>query len=175
MCGAIKPNAKVKTRDETIRLLVSVVGRDGNLLLNVGPRPDGQIDPEQAQVSRDVGDWLKLYGQSIYATRGGPYLPGDFGVSTFHDKTVYLHILHATGKTLSLPALPAKILSCSSLTGGDARCTQTGTSVEITLSGNPDAVDTIVALTLASPATGINPIETPVAVKPVSATVGSGT
>jgi len=53
MAGGVwgyKPNAKVKTRDETIRLLVSVVGRDGNLLLNVGPRPDGQIDPEQAQV-----------------------------------------------------------------------------------------------------------------------------
>jgi alpha-L-fucosidase len=177
MAGGVwgyKPNAKVKTRDETIRLLVSVVGRDGNLLLNVGPRPDGQIDPEQAQVLRDVGDWLKLYGQSIYATRGGPYLPGDFGVSTFHDKTVYLHILHATGKTLSLPALPAKILSCSSLTGGDANCTQTGTSVEVTLSGNPDTVDTIVALTLASPATGINPIATPLATKPVSAAGASG-
>jgi alpha-L-fucosidase len=177
MAGGVwgyKPNGKVKTRDETIRLLVSVVGRDGNLLLNVGPRPDGQIDPEQVQVLRDVGDWLKLYGQSIYATRGGPYLPGDYGVSTFHDKTVYLHILHATGKTLSLPALPAKILSCSSLTGGDANCTQTGSSVEVTLSGNPETVDTIVALTLASPATGINPIATPLATKPVSAAVGSG-
>ena len=147
-CVGLQAECQVKTRDETIRLLVSVVGRDGNLLLECRSTPRWPIDPEQVQVLRDVGDWLKLYGQSIYATRGGPYLPGDYGVSTFHDKTVYLHILHATGKTLSLPALPAKILSCSSLTGGDARCTQTDTSVEVTLNGNPDAVDTIVALTL---------------------------
>ena len=177
MAGGVwgyKPNAKVKTRDETIRLLVSVVGRDGNLLLNVGPRPDGQIDPEQAQVLRDVGDWLKLYGQSIYATRGGELLARRLRHINIPRQTVYLHILHATGKILTLPALPAKILSCSSLTGGDAKCTQTGSSVEVALSGNPDAVDTIVALTLASPATGITPIATPLAANPVSAAVGSG-
>src|ERR1035438_646119 len=53
------------------------------------------------------------------------YLPGDFGVSTYHDRTIYLHVLHPAGTTLSLPALPTKILSCSSLTGGSADCKQT--------------------------------------------------
>jgi alpha-L-fucosidase len=156
-----KVNAKVKTRDETVRLLVSAVGRDGNFLLNVGPRPDGQIEPEQARVLREVGDWLKQYGQSIYATRGGPYLPGDFGVSTYRDKTVYLHILNATGKPIALPAMPVKILGCSSLAGGDAKCTQTEAGVEVALSGAPNSVDTIVVITLASSATGIKPIPTP--------------
>jgi alpha-L-fucosidase len=157
-----QPNAKVKPLNDVIRLLVAAVGRDGNLLLNVGPRPDGQIEPEQAERLREVGDWLKRYGQSIYATRGGPYLPGDFGVSTYHDKTIYLHVLNPAGKTLSLPALPAKILGCSSLTGGSATCKQASNSVEITLNGNADTVDTIVALTLASPAVEIKPITTPV-------------
>jgi alpha-L-fucosidase len=157
-----QPNAKVKSLNDVIRLLVGAVGRDGNLLLNVGPRPDGQIEPEQAERLREVGDWLKRYGQSIYATRGGPYLPGDFGVSTYHDKTIYLHVLNPAGKTLSLPALPAKILGCSSLTGGSATCKQASNSVEITLTGNVDTVDTIIALTLASPAGEIKPITTPV-------------
>jgi alpha-L-fucosidase len=157
-----QPNAKVKSRNDVIRLLVGAVGRDGNLLLNVGPRPDGQIEPEQAERLREVGDWLNRYGQSIYATRGGPYLPGDFGVSTYHDRTIYLHILNPAGKTLSLPALPAKILGCSSLTGGSATCKQASNSVEITLNGNVDTVDTIIALTLASPAGEIKPITTPV-------------
>ena len=142
---------------------MGAVGRDGNLLLNVGPRPDGQIEPEHAARLREVGDWLKRYGQSIYATRGGPYLPGDFGVSTYRDRTVYLHILNPTGKTLLLPALPGGILGCSSLTGGSAACKQAGDSLEITLNGNADAGDTIVALTLASPAAAIAPIATPVA------------
>jgi alpha-L-fucosidase len=155
-------NAKVKPLHDVIRLLVGAVGRDGNLLLNVGPRPDGQIEPEQAERLREVGDWLKRYGQSIYATRGGPYLPGDFGVSTYHDRTIYLHILNSTGITLLLPALPTRILGCSSITGGSATCKQASDSVEITLNGNADAVDTIIALTLASPAVEIAPIATPV-------------
>jgi alpha-L-fucosidase len=157
-----QPNAKVKSLNDVIRLLVGAVGRDGNLLLNVGPRPDGQIEPEQAERLREVGDWLRRYGKSIYATRGGPYLPGDFGVSTYHDKTIYLHVLNPAGKTLSLPVLPAKILGCSSLTGGSATCKQASNSVEITLNGNVDTVDTIIALTLASPAGEIKPITTPV-------------
>ncbi len=158
-----QPNAKVKSLNEVIRLLVGAVGRDGNLLLNVGPRPDGRIAPEQVERLREVGDWLRRYGQSIYATRGGPYLPGDFGVSTYHDRTVYLHVLNATDKRLSLPALPTKILSCSSLTGGSVACKQASNSVEITLNGNADAGDTIIALTLASPAVELKPITTPVA------------
>ena len=46
-----------------IGLLVNVVGRDGNMLLNVGPRPDGQIDPPQVERLREIGAWLGKYGQ----------------------------------------------------------------------------------------------------------------
>jgi alpha-L-fucosidase len=154
--------AKVKSLDACIRLLVGAVGRDGNLLLNVGPHPDGQIDPEHAKRLSEVGDWLKQFGVSIYGTRGGPYLPGDFGVSTYRDKTIYLHILKPAGPVVSLPALPAKILNCSCLTGGSAACKQTSDGVAIRLSGNPDVTDTAVALTLESPAAQITPIATPI-------------
>ena len=75
-----------------IGLLVNVVGRDGNMLLNVGPRPDGQIDPPQVERLREIGAWLGKYGQSIYATRGGPFLPGAYGASTHRDKTIYVHV-----------------------------------------------------------------------------------
>lgn len=156
------PNAKIKSLDHLIRLFVSAVGRDGNFILNVGPRPDGQIDPAQAQRLREIGAWLGKYGDSIYATRGGPYLPGDFGVSTYRDKTIYLHILAPAGKTLALPALPAKILSCSALTGGTAACSQSDNGITVTLEGNPAAIDTIVALTLSSPAAEIATIPTAV-------------
>ena len=159
--------ARLKTLSEVLHLLVGAVGRDGNLLLNVGPLPNGQIVPEQAARLREVGDWLQQYGQSIYATRGGPYLPGDYGVSTYRDNTIYLHVLNppAAGKTLMLPALPAKVLGCSVLTGGKAECSQTVAGVDVTLSENSDAIDTIVVLTLDSPAAAISPVITPV--KPI--------
>ena len=158
-------NAKLKSRDALIRLLVSAVGRDGNFLLNVGPLPDGQFDPAYAQRLREIGAWLAQYGQSIYATRGGPYLPGDFGVSTYRGKTIYLHILNPAGTMLNLPALPAKIVDCKSLTGGTAACAQSDAGVTVSLSGNPAAVDTIVELTLASSAAEIQTIPTSVAPK----------
>jgi alpha-L-fucosidase len=163
------PGAKIKPLDTLIRLLVSAVGRDGNFILNVGPRPDGQIDPAHAARLREMGEWLHQYGESIYATRGGPYLPGDFGVSTYRDKTIYLHILNPAGATLTMPALPAKILACSSLTGGEASCKQSDSGVEVTLNGNANALDTIIQMTLASPATEIKPIATPITPKAVLA------
>lgn len=157
-----QPGAKVKSRDDILLLLVGAVGRDGNLLLNVGPRPDGQIDPAQAERLREVGDWLRKYGQSIYGTRGGPYLPGDFGVSTYHDRTIFLHLLRAKNEVVRLPPLPAQLLSCSNLTGGTVACTQTVAGIDITLSSIPETVDTIVALSLDSAAIQIAPIATPV-------------
>ena len=72
-----------------LRLLANVAGRDGNLLLNVGPGPDGRIDPAQAARLREIGAWLGKYGESIYATRGGPFLPGDYGASTRRDTTYH--------------------------------------------------------------------------------------
>lgn len=155
-----QPHAKVKPLDDCIRLLVGAVGRDGNLLLNVGPRPDGQIEPDQVARLKEIGDWLQKYGQSIYATRGGPYMPGEFGVSTFHDKTIYLHLLHPPTGTLSLPALPAKVVDCKCLTGGTAAFKQYEGAVEITLADHQPTVDTIVELTLDSAAGAIEPIAT---------------
>ena len=54
---------------ELIRMLVDIVSKNGNLLLNVGPMPDGTIPPVQADLLRGVGAWLKTYGEAIYGTR----------------------------------------------------------------------------------------------------------
>jgi len=172
-----QPDSKVKSFDSIIRLLVGAVGRDGNLLLNVGPRPDGQIEPEQVQRLKEVGNWLREYGESIYQTRGGPYLPGDYGVSTYRDRTIYLHILDRPGKRLRLPPLPAKLLSCKVLTGGEAQCTQTVAGIDVMLDENEaqkTPVDTIVALSIASPASDLGQIRTKTdtpAVAPVAADI----
>jgi len=139
-----------------IQLLASVAGRDGNLLLNVGPDRNGKIDEPQAARLREIGAWLNQYGASIYATRGGPFLPGDWGVSTRHDKTIYLHILKWPGKTLVLPALPAKVLKATALTGGDVKCNQTAKQLAISLPAASQAeLDTVIALELETAANAI--------------------
>jgi alpha-L-fucosidase len=159
-----QPDAKVKSFDQLIHLLIGAVGRDGNLLLNVGPQPDGEIDPRQVLRLREIGDWLHAHGESIYDTRGGPYLPREYGVSTYRAKTIYIHLLaDLSGKRLRLPPLAAKVLSCKVLTGGSATCSQSVAGVDITLAANPEvssSTDTIVALNLSSAASLISPIST---------------
>ena len=70
---AWKPNDRMKSLKECIQTLVRVAGGDGNLLFNVGPMPDGRIEPRQVDRLKEMGDWLRKYGESIYGTRGGPF------------------------------------------------------------------------------------------------------
>jgi alpha-L-fucosidase len=142
-----------------IQLLANVAGRDGNLLLNVGPDPDGRIDPEQAQRLREIGAWLGKHGASIYGTRGGPFLPGSWGASTRSGNTIYVHVLAWPGETLTLPAIPARIVSASVLGGGAARVEQSAQRIEISVPpAARDDMDTVVALQLDSPAAALAPV-----------------
>ena len=162
MAGAwgYQPNMKPKPLKDYIQLLAKVAGRDGNLLMNIGPDPNGRIDESQAKRLREIGEWLGKYGESIYATCGGPFLPGDWGASTHHDKMVYVHILKWPGDKLLLPAIPAKILNASALTGGVASFTQTGQGIEISVpAADRSETDTIVALQLDSSADAIQPVK----------------
>ena len=98
--------------------LIQCIGRDGNLLLGVGPRPDGTIAPDHAAALLEIGDWLKLNGEAVYGTRGGPYLPGSWGVSTRKGDKVFLFVTAWRHEALRLPALPAKVKSARLITRG---------------------------------------------------------
>jgi len=97
--------------DSCIRLLVSVVCQDGNLLLNVGPKADGEIEPAQVQRLKEIGDFLSRYGESIYGTKGGVW-DAKWGGTTFTDKAIYVHVLKVPpdGKIM-LPSVSKKIAS----------------------------------------------------------------
>jgi alpha-L-fucosidase len=82
-----------KSVTQLIHYLVRAAGYDANLLLNVGPMPDGRIQPEFAERLAGVGQWTAKYGPTIYGTRGGPVSPQPWGASTRKDTTVYLHLL----------------------------------------------------------------------------------
>jgi alpha-L-fucosidase len=58
-----------KTPDEIVDALIDIVSKNGNLLLNIGPKPDGTISPEQVNVLLGIGAWLKINGEAIYGTR----------------------------------------------------------------------------------------------------------
>jgi alpha-L-fucosidase len=62
-------NDTFKSPEFIIHQLVDIVSKNGNLLLNIGPRSDGTIPDGVQQVLRDVGSWLKVNGEAIYGTR----------------------------------------------------------------------------------------------------------
>lgn len=152
----------VKSPDAIIAMLAQCAGGDGNMLLNVGPRPDGMIDPAQVAVLRSVGDWLKVNGESIYGTRGGPYKPTRSYASTRNGNVVYLHILKWEGDSATLPSLPAgaKILSASLPNGTKADVNADSGHLIVSVSPEKRSpADTVIKLVLKQDAMGLNPIE----------------
>ncbi len=148
-----KPNDRIKPWSECVRILVQCVTGDGNLLLNVGPTPEGDIEPRQAEVLRQIGSWLKKYGESIYGTRGGPIRNGTWGGSTRKGNFVYLHVLQWEDHEIRLPLLAARIKRYTTLTGGNATIEQTVDELIVRIpQAEEDSVDTIVRLELDRPA-----------------------
>jgi alpha-L-fucosidase len=156
---AWKPNDNMKSLKECLQTLVRVVGGDGNLLFNVGPMPDGRIEPRQVDRLREMGDWLGKYGESIYGTRGGPYKTTAWLASTCKGNTVYVHILDWPSDTITLPDLPPRILRSSLLTGGAGSTRRTRDGIEIRVPPQyRQEIDTIVKLELDGPAGEIEPL-----------------
>ena len=146
---AWKPNDKLKSFEECIRILVETVGGDGNLLLNVGPMPNGQIEARQMERLRQIGDWLDNNGESIYGTRGGPYQPAKWGVSTSRGNKIYLHVLDANNSKLELDVHDEMIAKCYLLHGGAIDFKQSKTKVKIDLSSlDKTQVDNIIVMEL---------------------------
>jgi alpha-L-fucosidase len=137
----------MKSLKDCINTLVMCAGGDGNLLLNVGPMPTGEIEPRQVARLKEMGAWLKKYGRAVYSTRGGPFPPGEWGASTCRSATAYIHILNWKGDTVLLPPSSRKLVSHTVLTGGKAEVNQTAHGIEISVpAGERNAIDTIVEL-----------------------------
>jgi alpha-L-fucosidase len=104
------PGAVVRPSTEIVENLVHIRARGGNLLLNVGPRPDGRIAPADEDVLRDLGLWMMLYGESVRGVR--PWTVTNEGDVWFTAKrsegTVYaLAELEDNGRTLVLESVRA--------------------------------------------------------------------
>ena len=91
-----------KSKQELIHLLVKSAGYGSNLLLNVGPMPNGKIQSNHVESIKEMGAWLQKYGITIYETRRGPTVPNDEYVTTEKDNLIYVHILNKNTKILNI-------------------------------------------------------------------------
>ncbi|MGA2863724.1 MAG: alpha-L-fucosidase [Verrucomicrobiota bacterium] len=179
---AWKPGDEMKSLQECIQTLVLCAGGDGNLLFNVGPMPDGRIEPRQAERLQEMGAWLKRYGESVYGTRGGPWKPSRAVASTRKGNSIFVHLLRPAADTVTLPDIPARIVGSLVLTGGSAKVSQAGGQVTIALGPQASSppvrgaetlrppparqeIDTIVRLELDRSAMDLEPVGMPGSVK----------
>ena len=81
-----------KTPEFFVRLLAKAAARGGNLLLNIGPMGNGEIDPKDQAILRGIGKWMSANGDSIYGTQRTPLAPQAWGETTLKGKTLYLHV-----------------------------------------------------------------------------------
>ena len=100
---------KHKSTKELIHYLIKSAGYGSNFLLNVGPMPNGKIQPRHISTLEKIGNWMGVYGETIYGTSRGPISPNDSIVSTQKDGVVFLHLLNIKGEELELNNFNAKI------------------------------------------------------------------
>jgi alpha-L-fucosidase len=104
-----------------IQYLVKAAGLNANFLLNVGPQPDGTIQPEFVDTLKKVGQWLQANGETIYNTRGGIIPVQDWGNVTVKGKRIFVHILkQPSSPFILLPGITQKISSVHQFSGKQA-------------------------------------------------------
>jgi alpha-L-fucosidase len=107
-----------KSGQMLIRSLVEVASRGGNFLLNVGPQPDGVIQPEFQNRLRAIGDWLAVNGDSIYGTTYGPIQGIPSIRVTAKNEKIFIHVFEWPSGPLEINSLQAKVLSAYLLSNG---------------------------------------------------------
>ena len=134
-----------KSTEELIRLLVRTSGKGANLLLNIGPQPNGELPATALDRLKEMGEWLRANGESIYGTTAGDLEEQPWGVTTRNGNALYLHILELDSNTLELP-LSCKVKSATVLNGNAVRFKKTKTGVTLTFDEKPSGTDYIVKL-----------------------------
>lgn len=144
-------DSNYKSPADLERKLVRAAGNNSNLLLNIGPMPNGEIQQEFVTRLHAVGEWLSKFGDSIYGTRGGPIAPGEWGATTQKDNKVYVHVLSWAAPLLALPPIATKISGAHSLLDGSpVEFTQNPDGVVLKVPPpKNDETDRVVVLTLA--------------------------
>ena len=131
-----------KSPEYLIKYLAQTAGKGANLLLNIGPRPDGTLPEEALTRLEAIGKWLSVNGEAIYGTEAG-YVPEQlWGVSTQKDNKLYIHVLEWQ-ESILIPSGKNRVLSAYQLDGGrKVEFTRDKQSIRIQVprSSDPDQV-----------------------------------
>ena len=119
MWGYKVTDQNYKSTETLVRYLVSTAGKGANLLLNVGPQPNGELPAVAVERLKEMGEWLAKYGDTIYGTEAGDVKPQQWGCTTRKGNKLYIHIFELEDEALYLP-LECKVVGAKAFDTGAA-------------------------------------------------------
>lgn len=142
-----------KSSKDILERMVLSAARGVNFLLNVAPKPQGTLAPEETERLAEIGKWMKVNGESIYGTE---YSPVDFdfpwGAMTRKDKKVYLHVMKWNPDGVEFNGLLGKPVKAYFLADENKKALELGYDEEKHISRiqvpaeAPDTKDTVIVL-----------------------------
>jgi len=143
-----------KSTTQLIQALVETASRGGNFLLNVGPTPEGTIQPEFQERLQGIGKWIETNGEAIYGSTFGPLQGLPFGRTTAKGNTVYVHVYEwPQGGKLTVEGLVGKVSRVTQLSGAK-RLSHRQSGRRLTIDGPAEAPDphvSVLAIELRQP------------------------
>lgn len=138
-----------KTSKELIHYLVKAAGKNANLLMNIGPQPNGELPATAVERLKEMGQWMAIYGETIYGTRGGWVAPHDWGVTTMKGNKLYVHILNLKDRSLFLPLTGKKVKKAVTFKDQTpVRVVKTKSGILLEMNDVPTDIDHIIELTI---------------------------
>jgi alpha-L-fucosidase len=137
-----------KSTKTLIQYLVGAAGRNANLLMNIGPQPNGELPAVSIERLKEMGEWLNVYGETVYGTRGGVVTPRDWGVTTQKDNVLYVHIFNLQDNGLFIPYNGNKLKSAVRFVDkSPVKFVQDKDGILLKLNEIPTSTDEVIALT----------------------------
>lgn len=118
MWGYKVADQNYKSTAELIRLIARAAAKSSNLLLNIGPQPNGELPATALDRLQGIGRWMRANGKSIYGTHAADIPEAAWGVATQHDRSLFLHVFDAAVSTIEIPWTTAKPRSVKALATG---------------------------------------------------------
>lgn len=135
-----------KSTRQLIHYLVNTAGKGANLLMNIGPQPNGCLPATAVQRLKEMGEWMQTYGSTIRGTQAGDVPVQQWGATTRRGDRLYVHVLDYGRRELYLP-LSCRVVKATTFPDGKrVGVTKTSEGVVLTFPEVPSGMDYVVEL-----------------------------
>ena len=151
MWGYKVADQEYKSVKQLVQLIVKAAAKGSNLLLNIGPQPDGCLPATSLDRLAGIGEWMAKYGVSVYGTNATNIPAQSWGVTTRNDNTIYMHLIEPLeGCPVVEMPIEGKVKSVGALSdGASLKYKVKNGKISVTLPQAPTEMDYVIAVTLA--------------------------